>query len=437
MKTAPFYVYALSIDPRTLKAFEIFFSSTCQNQFAFTDDTAKAGAAVIDFDTPDAESKLGTFRETCPRLPVIVISLVKALPDDRHACLIRKPIKHTDFRAQLDEIKKSKGLFQTPEQAQTQTNITTSAQATANATANATPSAQENTPETETLDETPENTAQTAADTEAEPRKPAYSTRTSGAANFMAKEEEARFVGNLEDIDINDSTNIAKVTYHSKNMFQGALRTAVKLAAKNKCPVELIAFGIGVVVDPAHYKIHTAANDSVLRPICMLETEDPPKFRKLKENFREQDLYSLRMKKDAHLSAFDIDTFTWKTTLWSSRGRVPDTTDLQTPVYLSHWPNLTRLAPIPQATRIAALMVKEPAKLDDVAKKLQVPQRYVFGFYSAANALGLAGMTRRQVDTTFETRSAAKPTQSRSILSKLLGRLTGKHIGSEQNNQAM
>ncbi len=47
------------------------------------------------------------------------------------------------------------------------------------------------------------------------------------------------------------------------------------------------------------------------------------------------------------------------------------------------WPTLTRLASIPHALRIAALLYDHPYPLADAARLLGIEQRYVFAFYSA------------------------------------------------------
>ena len=112
----------------------------------------------------------------------------------------------------------------------------------------------------------------------------------------------------------------------------------------------------------------------------------------------------------------------WLISLWSSRGRIPVGTEILKPVFLMEWPNLTRLASVPHALRIAALLYDHPYPLADAARLLGIEQRYVFAFYSACKAIGLANVSRRQIDHTFAPEPGAEP-ENKSILSKLLGRL--------------
>jgi hypothetical protein len=79
----------------------------------------------------------------------------------------------------------------------------------------------------------------------------------------------------------------------------------------------------------------------------------------------------------------------WTLTLMASRGRVPLGTNIGAQVRLIRWPNFTRLQTFPHVMRIASLWSREAITLADSAKALRIPQRYVFAFYCAAQALGI------------------------------------------------
>ena len=112
----------------------------------------------------------------------------------------------------------------------------------------------------------------------------------------------------------------------------------------------------------------------------------------------------------------------WLISLWSSRGRIPEGTDLRQAVYLLQWPNLTRLASIPHSVRIAALLYDKPYRLTEVARQLGIEQRYVFAFYSACKSIGLANVSKRKVDQLFVAEKP-KADKNKSILSKLVSKL--------------
>jgi len=117
-----------------------------------------------------------------------------------------------------------------------------------------------------------------------------------------------------------------------------------------------------------------------------------------------------------------MDSFKWIVALWCSRGRVPEGVDVTQPVYLRQWPNLTRLELIPHAVQIASLLYEHPRSLIDMAKQLDIEQRYVFAFFSACKSIGLSDVSRRDVDKLFVPEKP-EPNKNKSVLGKLLGQL--------------
>jgi hypothetical protein len=118
-----------------------------------------------------------------------------------------------------------------------------------------------------------------------------------------------------------------------------------------------------------------------------------------------------------------LDVLLWKLALWASRGRVPVGTDLEWPVFLKHWPNLTRLLEPPHATRIASLWAHQHFSLASSAATLGIPQRYVFAFFSGCAALGLAAPTRRAADVLVEPQAPPPAKDMRGLFRMLLRKL--------------
>jgi len=86
----------------------------------------------------------------------------------------------------------------------------------------------------------------------------------------------------------------------------------------------------------------------------------------------------------------DLDVLLWKLSLLACRGRFPVGTDPHAPVVLKSWPEPARLREIPYAARMADMWHRSPHSLVATANVLDIPQRYVFSFYSAAYLMGLA-----------------------------------------------
>ncbi|KMN82026.1 hypothetical protein VK98_10450 [Chromobacterium sp. LK11] len=79
----------------------------------------------------------------------------------------------------------------------------------------------------------------------------------------------------------------------------------------------------------------------------------------------------------------------WQLAIWSSQGRLPAGIGADTPLRLRQWPNLTRLAALPDATRLSALLTKTPATLRIIVRLLRVDPEHACTFLAAAHALGL------------------------------------------------
>jgi DNA-binding NarL/FixJ family response regulator len=98
------------------------------------------------------------------------------------------------------------------------------------------------------------------------------------------------------------------------------------------------------------------------------------------------------------LLQLELEAFLWKLALYTYGGYLPEGIDVNKPVYLKYWPNLTRLEPTPNAMRIASLLSRQPVALAFIVRILNIPQKHVFNYFAAANATGYAGPAVREVD---------------------------------------
>lgn len=120
----------------------------------------------------------------------------------------------------------------------------------------------------------------------------------------------------------------------------------------------------------------------------------------------------------------------WQVALWTSRGRLIDGIHAHTPVRLRHWPNLTRLAPVPEAMRIAALWVRSPVNLRLTVRMLNVPPQHIFDFLAASHSIGILDVSQAPVaaapSPAEETIGAPPPDKGQSnLLSRLLRKVIG------------
>lgn len=118
---------------------------------------------------------------------------------------------------------------------------------------------------------------------------------------------------------------------------------------------------------------------------------------------------------------YDMEAFVWSTSLLTSQGRLKRNADASQKIALKSWPNLTRLEQIPHIMRIAALWNQRPGNVFDIVEWLDIPQRYVFAFYTAAETLNLFEVD----ETKLKTREKTAPKKQRGLFARLLKRLIG------------
>lgn len=83
------------------------------------------------------------------------------------------------------------------------------------------------------------------------------------------------------------------------------------------------------------------------------------------------------------------DELLWQLSLFTARGRLPETLSADEPRLLGAMPDFERLLEIPHARSIAELWQSQRLSARSIASMLGVPQRFVFSFLVAADAIGL------------------------------------------------
>jgi hypothetical protein len=120
-----------------------------------------------------------------------------------------------------------------------------------------------------------------------------------------------------------------------------------------------------------------------------------------------------------------FDSLLWSLSLRTSRGRVPNNTAINKPVYLHAWPNFTRLCRTPHAMRIASVWIDNPQTLSHISQSLDIDISDVYSFYSATLTLGISGKSKRESDVIIEAKPV-KAHKKRGLFGAILNRLRGK-----------
>jgi signal recognition particle receptor subunit beta len=228
-----------------------------------------------------------------------------------------------------------------------------------------------------------------------------------------------------------EAPEAARTVFYDPRVFlQGPVQDAHRQSLDQGRPVRVVAFGRRITILPKRRRAVLQMKERELRPISRLE---------LDENFQVAVLHERERRVLEELEAQGavtrrLDSFIWELALCTARGRVPTGTDLTAPMFLRHWPNLTRLQLTPHALRIAALWSAQPHSLLDTAKNLRIPQRFVFSFYSALDALGLCGPARRKSDFFFAEPMPMEHRGDRKSFARTVAKLTGELVGGRGDN---
>lgn len=134
----------------------------------------------------------------------------------------------------------------------------------------------------------------------------------------------------------------------------------------------------------------------------------------------EEEMQAIAASETSKVRTGSIECFMWDLAVRTANGRVPDGTDLNAPVVLHRWPNLTRLSRIPNAMRMSAFWTQQPVSIRGVAEKLAIPLSNVMTFYSAATAIGLMNMARRSADLLVEPEVNAAHRERRSLFFSIM-----------------
>jgi hypothetical protein len=195
-------------------------------------------------------------------------------------------------------------------------------------------------------------------------------------------------------------------------------------ASKAKNEILRVKFmGIITVFDPEEDLVYCDQNifTEFYANICH-EKIDKNKVKIHQLDTSEKRLYSKKMREEDELT-HSTEAFIWTTSLLTSKGRLPNKTNVNGKVGLSAWPDLTRLESIPNMMQIAALFHKDAWSLSEIIKKSGIAQKHVIAFYNAALALDMIENNGTAKSATLDLKSGKK-NNNRSFFSKLLNKIT-------------
>lgn len=372
---APLRVGAVGLDERQCNAVRLVFDGACRKRYALTEPAA-AEAWIVDLDHSGAVEALSAQWAEQGQRPAIFLTLSAAPEDVRvgdvtvQGVFLRKPFRVDEFVALLPQL----------------------------ATAARRPQ--------------PTLVEQPTPNHRIDSARVGRTIESSRAARLLVDEVARGFVGSAEDIDLANPLDFWQICYAPERYLQGLVAKAWQQACDSGKPVAVTGPWPTVVLLPEQNRVRLGAPARQFRPAAITpdlggeihEVASPPEVAAGEESL-------------------PYPAFLWKLALWAARGRIPEGTPVDVPVYLRRWPNFTRLDVPPSALSIAALWSREPHTLQRTIEVLHVPQRFVFGFYSATKAIALSGISQRTVDNMIKPSPLPAANARTGFLSRVLEKL--------------
>lgn len=336
----PVKVAAPWMDERSHAMLRDFFRVGCKARCVLVEPD-RAQAIIIDVDRGDATRRLQEARDRWPTTAIIELSVNYT----DQALFVRKPLRPRGMTRALLSVRRRLKLKDDP-----------------------------------VVSSVSENPAPVAVEHSAglTPRGPSPEPGT-----------ESHFVGQSANLSREAPDTWTRALYDPSLCLQGFLEKAIAQAEESGRAVILSGVWGQWRIPPTNGPIDIAITHNHLRELCVVNLSEQKVRIEAADDGEPLTCMSDQISRDA---------FLWKVALMSARGRIPLGTPLDAPVFLRHWPDLNELLVSPDAMRIAALWLNHPIDLISLAERLDIPQRHVFGFYSACRALGLAGPARRASD---------------------------------------
>jgi hypothetical protein len=371
-------IATIGVEDRTRRTLDVVFKGPGEGAYVLVEE-GLAESIIFDFDCFNAAVLWEDYRKRHPKLPTLVISVNhKEIPD---TVFLRKPIQISSLFQTLGEIKERMDALQ--QQAEIQL-------------------------------EPPKLHAHTGTVSDRPATIP---------SRFQKDDELDRLCGSVADVNLENGQDVQKIFYNPYQYFQGVLDKALRTAIENDTGVLISGMPQQIVLLPKNNRMLCASPDHELKALCLVPVQQRLITISLL-NATDANTQALRQRVEQSLQhGKPLDQFIWKVALWTARGHIPTGTDLQQPVRLSRWPNLTRLLLTPYSLQIASLWHKRTYSLLETAKVLDIPQRYVFTFYSGARALHLIKITPSD---TIDVTTPKQDTKQQAFFHRLLSKIWGK-----------
>jgi hypothetical protein len=203
--------------------------------------------------------------------------------------------------------------------------------------------------------------------------------RSSAPSGSGPAEMVQQCCGNLPDVDLDSATERRRVYFSLDGLLLPWIKRSIEVGNASGKPQQIVGVPGALFYLPADKAFLVTIDSDLLLQL----TRTRFGFEEISLLEREPDI---ELPKGRRVAA---DELLWQLALFTARGRLPDTLSAEEPRLLKSMPDFERLLETPHARSIAELWQSQRLSAQDVASLLGVPQRFVFSFLVAADAIGL------------------------------------------------
>ncbi|MBL3527928.1 MAG: hypothetical protein JMN27_09915 [gamma proteobacterium endosymbiont of Lamellibrachia anaximandri] len=411
----PLKVALLDINERLENRLRYFFSDRCQGDYVVDVDPQSADICLIDLDGLRGKSYWAKHAEHQHNCPAILLSLHKT--EVENAKWLQKPLQANLLHSELEKIREKLHLQQrqaTPASLPNSSAETEVALSGHHQELRRKIKSLQAVLKKEEIRRAQLNVCRQGDNPPLLSEPADVPTRQISVGNQEIK-TAVPFIGSTPDVDLDNETQRAWVQYDPKKFLIGRVQKAIKLAETSGRPVSISSSHGSITIVPMTREVLVEIDGQRLQSLASQPVND--------------DEYQLSVQDSVcdipgQTHRRPVEAFVWELTLWTSLGRIPVNVSPNNTVIFKHWPNLTRLQIFPQATRIAALWAKQTHTLASTAQALEIPQRYVFSFFSAAHAIGLATTEEAISEEIASEENPVKSNSNRTLFRKILRQLS-------------
>lgn len=201
------------------------------------------------------------------------------------------------------------------------------------------------------------------------------------AYHVLTQEMVFDCVGHQPDQDLSASAGLRKVRYNADVTLLPWVVKAVRLGRESKRAQQVQGVPGLLIYLPERDVFYTDLDSDLLLHMGRA------RFGMEELSLAELDVSSAIQ--DETVRHVPADQLLWRLALFTSRGRVAESLPLDKPLQLIRKPDFSVFDPTPHANEIADFWYSKRASAVDLVRQLALPQRYVFSFMVAADAVGL------------------------------------------------